>query len=364
MPPTEAQAKILDKDVSSIGNSNKRKLVYQRQLKIKNELKAADRKRKKREVEILGADAPAPKKPKTIESEAGQHHTTVEAGDEEVAGEEEMDEFAAFYNKEVTPKLCITSCLRPTRRCFDFIRELLFVFPNSFYYPRRGFAVGDIVTQAKEHEYTDLIIINEDHKKINGMTVIHLPEGPTAYFKLSNVVLNKEIPDSGTIRAINKPEVILNRFTTRVGQRCARILGALFHQDPHFQGRRAITFHNQRDFIFFRHHKYVFERVGDAHCENDEVAEELAKEARVRAKLKKLGKTSQKYRDMMRDAPKLLEGETIINKSRVRARIQEVGPQFTMKLKYIQHGTFDKQHGEYEFKFNNDMKTHKKKFLM
>jgi hypothetical protein len=31
-----------------------------------------------------------------------------------------------------------------------------------------------------------------------------------------------------------------------------RMFASLFSQDPNFRGRRAVTFHNQRDFIFFR----------------------------------------------------------------------------------------------------------------
>ena len=50
----------------------------------------------------------------------------------------------------------------------------------------------------------------------------------------------------------HKPELILNNFNTRLGRRVGRMLGSLFHQDPQFRGRRAVTFHNQRDFIFFR----------------------------------------------------------------------------------------------------------------
>lgn len=34
------------------------------------------------------------------------------------------------------------------------------------------------------------------------------------------------------------------------------MIQALFPQDPEFKGRRVVTFHNQRDFIFFRHHRY------------------------------------------------------------------------------------------------------------
>lgn len=36
-----------------------------------------------------------------------------------------------------------------------------------------------------------------------------------------------------------------------------RLIQSLFPQDPNFRGRRVVTFHNQRDFIFFRHHRYV-----------------------------------------------------------------------------------------------------------
>ena len=50
----------------------------------------------------------------------------------------------------------------------------------------------------------------------------------------------------------HRPELILNRFDTRLGRRVARMLASLFHQDPQFKGRRAVTFHNQRDFVFFR----------------------------------------------------------------------------------------------------------------
>lgn len=243
---------------------------------------------------------------------------------------------------------------------YKLLKEFLYVFPNSYYYPRRGFAVKEIVKQATDEGFTDLIIVNEDHKEINGITVIHLPEGPTAYFKLTNVVLNSEIKDHGTINQIARPEVILNRFSTRIGQRVSRLLGALFHQEPFFRSRRVITFHNQRDFIFFRHHRYVFDRVGDAKEEEEKMKEKMKK----RALEKRKGRKSQSIRDATRDAPKLLEGEAVINNSKVKARIQEIGPQFTMKLKWMQHGTFDKEHGEYEWKQNADMGHSRRKFAL
>jgi len=50
----------------------------------------------------------------------------------------------------------------------------------------------------------------------------------------------------------------LNNFNTKLGRRVARQFAALFPQKPEFKGRQAVTFHNQRDFIFVRRHRYIF----------------------------------------------------------------------------------------------------------
>jgi len=155
------------------------------------------------------------------------------------------------------------------------------------------------------------MVINEDRKKLNAITLVHLPRGPTAYFKLTNVVMPKDIEGHGT-PTTHKPEVILNRFTTRLGVRVSRMLGALFHQEPNFKGRRVITFHNQRDFIFFRHHRYVFAKKGD----------------------------------------------------KTTARLQECGPRFTLKLRWLLHGTFDTKHGQMEWKHHPELDTSRRRFFL
>jgi ribosome production factor 1 len=115
------------------------------------------------------------------------------------------------------------------------------------------------------------------------------------------------------------PELILNNFTTRLGLRVGRMFASIFPQDPEFRGRRAVTFHNQRDFIFFRHHRYIFEE----------------KEVK--------GKVSASSKDSTVDVKKRTP------KSAVIARLQECGPRFTLKLQSLQHGTFDSKYGEYEW---------------
>jgi hypothetical protein len=98
-----------------------------------------------------------------------------------------------------------------------------------------------------------------------------------------------------------KPELILNNFSTRLGHTVGRMFASLFPQSPDFVGRRVATFHNQRDFVFFRHHRYIFE-----------------------------------------DDSKSETGDK-------KVRLQEIGPRFCMKLRSLQHGTFNNTSGEYEW---------------
>merc|ERR1719460_443679 len=97
------------------------------------------------------------------------------------------------------------------------------------------------------------------------MVVSHLPnlEGPTAMFKISNFIPSAEVHNHGTSIS-SKPEVVLNNFSTRLGHRVGRFLGSFYKHDPNFKARECVTFHNQRDYIFVRHHRYVFDSAEKA----------------------------------------------------------------------------------------------------
>jgi len=171
------------------------------------------------------------------------------------------------------------------QRTIAFIKELSRIIPNSEPFWRRKSSIKKTIKQAIDRGFTDIVVVNEDNRHPNGLVISHLPDGPTAHFRLSNVKVAKELNVSHgfmfskqTIKFINqigsnvtlilncflqkdfrqitshRPEVILNNFSTRLGHTVARMLASLFHYDPEFKGRRAVTFHNQRDYIFFRHH--------------------------------------------------------------------------------------------------------------
>ena len=66
------------------------------------------------------------------------------------------------------------------------MRELSKCIPNSEVRVRKGIDVKAVVVQAVERDYTDILVVNEDRKLPNGLLIIHLPEGPTAHFKVTS----------------------------------------------------------------------------------------------------------------------------------------------------------------------------------
>ncbi|XP_033737286.1 ribosome production factor 1-like [Pecten maximus] len=296
-------------NISSIKNKQLRNAAY-RKLKIeKRKEKMKDKKKKKKEAEALGDQAPPKQVPKTIESMRVHDETMVNAQDEEVMKDEAQDEMSTYFRRESTPKILITTSDRPCSRTNKFCKELKKCFPNSEIYYRRGLDLKKIIPQALSKDFTDLMVINENHKQPNGLVLTHLPDGPTSHFKMSNVKLATEIKRVGEMTG-HQPEVILNNFNTRLGHSVGRMFASLFPHDPQFNGRRVVTFHNQRDFIFFRHHRYVF-----------------------------------------RNAKK--------------AGLQELGPRFTLKLRSLQKGTFDSKYGEYEWIHKrHEMDTSRRKFFL
>jgi len=257
-----------------------------------------------------GDKAPPKAEPKTIESMRERDATMVVEDDEEVLHDEAHDEMAEYFNRERTPKVLITMSPYAKVTTWKFCYELRKCIPNSEIFSRRGIPLKKVVKQARLKEYTDLIVVHEDRKVPNGIVMCHLPEGPTAYFKINSLQFTKDIKKAGS-STDHHPEIILNNFNTRLGHTIARMFACLFPHDPQFTGRRVVTLHNQRDYVFFRHHRYEFKKEGK------------------------------------------------------KAALHELGPRFTLRLKWLQKGTFDTRCGEYEWVLKrHEMETSRRKFVL
>uniref|UniRef100_A0A3Q4HP86 Ribosome production factor 1 n=1 Tax=Neolamprologus brichardi TaxID=32507 RepID=A0A3Q4HP86_NEOBR len=170
--------------VSEIKNKQRRHFMF---MKLKQE---------KRKVPILvrvGLLAPPKEVPKTIENQRVYDETTVDPEDEEIAFDEGTDEFSAYFNGLTNPKVLITTSDRPRGRTVRFCEQLATVIPNAHVYYRRGLALKRIIPQCVARDFTYLMVINEDRQVPNGMVLCHLPNGPTAHFKVSSVRLRKEM---------------------------------------------------------------------------------------------------------------------------------------------------------------------------
>jgi ribosome production factor 1 len=315
---------------------SRRRIQYQKAKQDKKRMQAAARKKRKRDAEDMGDAAPLRQQPRTLDNTREPDDTVVRPTDVEVLDDAQTDGLAQQLASGTNPHILITTCVKPSSLTLSFIDDLISVIPKCDYYKRRNYGLKEIVTFAKRRTFTDIMVIGQNRKQPNSMILTHLPDGPTATFKLSSIMLSKDIPGHGRVTG-HKPELVLNNFNTRLGHTVGRMFAAMFPPVPQFQGRRVATFHNQRDYIFFRHHRYMF-------AENSKFDED---------------KAAPTERDLQ-----VLSNRGKLDLEPVSVGLQELGPRFTLKLRTLQHGTFDTRLGEYEWFHRKELDTSKRRFFL
>ena len=223
-----------------------------------------------------------------------------------------------FATPHPEPKTLITTSLNSTLH-----REaslLTTLFPHSVYIPRSShryshkFSVREIAGFAHARNYTAVVVLEEDQKKPKGLTLVHLPIGPTFHFSISNWLEGKKLPGHGN-PTDHVPELILNNFRTPLGLLNAHLFRTLFPPVPELQGRQVVTLHNQRDYIFLRRHRYIF---------------------RDKRETEKSAVGS--------------DGKEMKGVEKIRAGLQELGPRCTLKLRRIDRGIQRASGQEWEWK--------------
>lgn len=162
---------IQRRNPSHIKNKMKRQLVMQTFRKEKKEAKKAAKLKRQRDAEELGEEAVPKMEPRTIDNTREEEVTMVSMeGDEEIDADERDDEFASIFNNEEVPKLMITTRPFPSGDLYHFIKDLMDLLPNSFYYKRGTFDIKEIVQFASNKKFTHLIVLSEKSKICNGYT--------------------------------------------------------------------------------------------------------------------------------------------------------------------------------------------------
>ncbi|CAO2189724.1 unnamed protein product, partial [Urochloa humidicola] len=221
------------------------------------------------------------------------------------------NEYATANIRE--PKIMLTTSRNPSSPLVQFVKELNVVFPNSQRINRGGQVTSgplNILFRLpvdRSHDITDLILVHEHRGQPDGLIISHLPHGPTAYFGLLNVVTRHDIKDRKAMGKMSEayPHLVLDNFSTKIGERTATILKHLFPV-PKPDSKRIIAFANRDDYISFRHH--VYEKPG---------------------------------------GPKSID-------------LKEVGPRFELRLYHIKLGTVEQNEAQSEFVLQPYINTAKK----
>eukprot|EP00271_Cylindrocystis_brebissonii_P007154 TRINITY_DN20382_c0_g1_i2.p1 TRINITY_DN20382_c0_g1~~TRINITY_DN20382_c0_g1_i2.p1 ORF type:complete len:295 (+),score=54.25 TRINITY_DN20382_c0_g1_i2:378-1262(+) len=286
----------------------RREYLYRKSLEGKERI-VYEKKRKIRQALDEGKPIPT-----ELRNEAVSLQEEIRMEDENTAGQPRShidDEYARAGEED--PKILLTTSRDPSSRLLQFAKELKIVFPNAQRINRGGQVVRDLVESCRTNDFTDIVMVQEHRGEPDGLLVCHLPYGPTAYFGLLNVVMRHDLKDKAAVGTMSEayPHLILENFTSKLGQRTASVLKYLFPV-PKADSRRVMTFVNQSDYISFRHHVYENTKGG---------------------------------------GPRSLE-------------LKEVGPRFELRLYQIKLGTLEQTEAENEWVIRPYMNSAKKRTLL
>ena len=90
------------------------------------------------------------------------------------------------------------------------MKEINKCIPNSDVRLRKGLNIKKIIPRAVDEGYTSILIVNEDRKEPNGLLIITLPEGPSAYFKLTSFKRGYDIKVSSISIGTNKKVTLIS----------------------------------------------------------------------------------------------------------------------------------------------------------
>ena len=320
-------------------------------LKLEKAVRKLARREKRKSLREEHGEAAVPKLiPKTTDNMREGDDTMVHSDDEEVGLDEQDDEYFERYHDDVEPNILLTTQIDPCPRTRKFMDELLAMIPNSEFFERRGYAVKQITQFAVNRGYTDIIIVGDSgggQKRFPCMHTAfmfytsflptrcntqhrlddHDPSPPGSHPLVPH--LQREVPQRtrGRRRAVDSlPRAYHEGLLKPIGKACREAVpghvpagggregyGACLHTHTHAHthahtGRGVITFHNHRDFIFVRSHRYLYE-------------------------------------------------------STESVRLQELGPRFTLRLRSLQAGLFNPRYGEYEwFRKKKEMDKNRRRF--
>jgi len=151
-----------------------------------------------------------------------------------------------------------------------FCRDMADSLTTCEYQPNvRGRTANKILKDARSGHFSHVMFVSEPSQYgagksgICSVSLMDVEGGPALLFKVQSYIVKSGIKNS-TVNTPHEPEIFLSGFTSKMGTLTSNLLShAMANQAPNFKGRKVMTLMNKRDFIFFRLHRYIFDKAGD-----------------------------------------------------------------------------------------------------
>ncbi|KAK7080610.1 snoRNA-binding rRNA-processing protein imp4, partial [Halocaridina rubra] len=141
----------------------------------------------------------------------------VELGGEAARGITHNDDEYRWAGVE-DPKIVITTSHDPSVKLKQFAKEIKLLLPNSQRMNRGKYESKQLIEACRANQVTDFIVLHETRGRPDAMVICHLPNGPTAYFNLADVVMRHDIPNIGTMSE-QYPHLVFQNFKSPLGMR-------------------------------------------------------------------------------------------------------------------------------------------------
>ena len=131
---------------------------------------------------------------------------------------------------------------------------MCYIFPNAERINRGSRSLFELVASVRQAGFSDLLLVHETRGVPDGLIVSHMPNGPTLYLNVSDVVMRQDVnPDSTVLE--KAPQLVFENLNQKMGKRIQRIIQHLFPQ-PKEDSDRVVAFVNRSDTIMFRNYQY------------------------------------------------------------------------------------------------------------
>jgi U3 small nucleolar ribonucleoprotein protein IMP4 len=155
-------------------------------------------------------------------------------------------------------KIIITTSRNPSSSLLKFTKELKKIFPFSLRVNRGNKFLKSLISYCLIENATDLLLVYENRGVPSSLIISHLPSGPTVFFRLSNIILNKIGKKEKIPR--NFPLIVIDNLNSPLGKRLSSILRNLF-PIPCTNSKNVVIFSGNNNVITCKN--YWFERKGN-----------------------------------------------------------------------------------------------------